>query len=460
MKKILLLNPPSKEYFIRDYYCSHISKGKYYWPPLDLLILSGIFRNYFQVQALDAISQNLDYTRVHNFIRKMKPDYIVSVTGAVSWEEDMLFLSQIKRTSNLSIILSGDYPLAQPRQVMKKYPFIDAILLDFTDSDIIEFIAGGKVRFLKNMLTRFDTDRLNLVTESNFSIPVPHHDIFPLRSYHLPHIYYHPFATIMTDFGCPFNCTFCPFERIGYKLRTIDNIVDELEYIRCLKIKELWLRDQSFGSSRDHALRFCKALKSLGRRFSWSCEMRVDAADEEILVRMKENGCHTVMFGVETANPDVLQAVNKGVTIRQIEDAFRLAKKSGLRILAHFILGLPGETAETQKSILDFCLKLDPDLVSFNIAAPLWNTSFRDEVVDKKWLLEDSIEVDSSSSYPVWERSSLSRSAVWQARALALRKFYLRPSYILKQAINIRTAYQLYSLFREGLHFIPNNKYK
>lgn len=457
MKKVLLLNPPGNNYFIRDYYCSHLSKGRYYWPPLDLLCLSGILKDNFAVTVLDALVENIDYAETRSFIRKLTPDCVISLAAAVSWGSDIKFLSRLKDDGEFLIVVSGDYPLAQPAEVVRDYPFIDAVLLDFTDSQVDRFINREQKNGLKNVYTKYDNGNPAVIIQKSFSLPVPSHELFPLKLYHLPHIFHHPYTTIMTDFGCPFYCTFCPFERIGYKTRDLDSIAKELEYIASLNIKELWLRDQSFGSIRDHALGFCNILKDVKKRFLWSCEMRVDAAEHELLTRMKKCGCHTVMFGVESANEEILNRHKKGTTIRQIENAFRLAKNIGLKTVAHFIFGLAGENLESQGKIMDFCLSLNPDYASFNVANPLWNTQFREEAIKNNWLMDKSIEVDCSCSYPVWETDKLKRSEIWEMRKLALRRFYLRPSYIINRIRNAETIYQYYTLLREGLFFLRNN---
>ena len=54
IKSILLLNPPSNRLILRDMYSSTYSKGDYYWPPADLLIISGILDKDFSVNILDA----------------------------------------------------------------------------------------------------------------------------------------------------------------------------------------------------------------------------------------------------------------------------------------------------------------------------------------------------------------------------------------------------------------------
>ena len=60
MKKILLLNPPkfNGKKFIRSGYCNSISKGGYYWQPIDLAAQSGILKNNFEIEILDACAEN------------------------------------------------------------------------------------------------------------------------------------------------------------------------------------------------------------------------------------------------------------------------------------------------------------------------------------------------------------------------------------------------------------------
>jgi radical SAM superfamily enzyme YgiQ (UPF0313 family) len=182
--------------------------------------------------------------------------------------------------------------------------------------------------------------------------------------------------------------------------------------------------------------------------------MRVDAANDALLRVMKESGCHTVMFGVETPNEAVLARHDKQIVPEQIRRAFALAREAGLRTLAHFIIGLPGEDSESLERLIEFSIELDPDIASFNVAAPAWNTSLRDEVTERHWMIDSKVEIADVDSYPVWEAPSLPREEVWRMRQRALRRFYLRPSYILRQLRSVRTAYQLKTLLREGWQMV------
>jgi hypothetical protein len=104
--------------------------------------------------------------------------------------------------------------------------------------------------------------------------------------------------------------------------------------------------------------------------------------------------------------------------------------------------------------LIEFSLELNPDIAAFNVAAPAWNTTFREEVVGAGWDREQQIEIAGDASYPVWETPDLSRAEIWRYRSRALRRFYLRPSYILRQLLHTRTPYQLYTFTREGVSML------
>jgi radical SAM superfamily enzyme YgiQ (UPF0313 family) len=152
----------------------------------------------------------------------------------------------------------------------------------------------------------------------------------------------------------------------------------------------------------------------------------------------------------------VLAAQRKGIVPEQVRRAFALAKQAGLRTLAHFVLGLPGEDAASLDRLIRFSIELDPDIASFNVAAPRWGTSLRDEITARHWMIEEGVETAGEESYPVWESPGLTRDEVWRMRQRALRRFYMRPSYVLRQLGSVRTSCQLKTLLREGWQMLRN----
>ena len=104
-KKILFLNPPGKKLYIRDYYCSKISKAYYLPQPVDLLMQTGFFSDKkFELMVIDAIAQRLNIKVTLKKIIRFQPDLIVTQCGSSSFEEDTRFFSLLKSSLPLQIL--------------------------------------------------------------------------------------------------------------------------------------------------------------------------------------------------------------------------------------------------------------------------------------------------------------------------------------------------------------------
>src|SRR3990167_11516534 len=90
----------------------------------------------------------------------------------------------------------------------------------------------------------------------------------------------------------------------------------------------------------------------------WDIRTRVNVVNEALLEKMGKAGCDRIHFGVESGNPRVVKEMNKGVSIKQVEDAFRLCKKYKIKTLAYFMLGNPTETFEDVKDTLRLSQKI------------------------------------------------------------------------------------------------------
>ena len=465
MSKILLLNPPGDQLYLRDYYCSHVSKAKYYWHPYDLLVQSGFLAQEHQVQALDANLLGLSENETFYRIQRMDIDTIFFLTGAVSWRADFAFIQKIVdhklRTPNSqlrTIISTGDILLHRGKEMMLKYPFLDAILLDFTSDVLLKYLNGTQGEPLEYLIYRYHNQIIegNRITDDKtFSLPIARYDLFPWGKYRIPHGLHMPFASTLTNFGCPFKCTFCIGSEIPLKLRKIDNVVSELQFLnQHFGIREAWVKDLTFAANRNHAVEFCNAMIKCNLNYGWVCLSRVNVVDEELLQLMKSAGCHTIQFGVESGDDKILEQYAKGIRKEQVVKIFSFCRQLGIRTLAHFMLGLPGETEDSARKTIEFAKQLQPDFASFNIAVPRMGTKFRQEAIDHGWTSAEADVLDNSAAFPVLETPTMPKEKLWQLRNYAIRSFHLRPSYILSRLFSVRTPYELSTLFREGISLV------
>ena len=141
-EKILLLNPPGKESYLRDYFCNNISKSTYLHYPIDLLLLTGTLKNKgYEIEVLDAMIKGYSVPETLDLISKIKPDYLVALVGTISWDEDKEFLQRLKiQEPKIKIIGTGDVFLDEGPKVINENQFLDGCILDFSDGTIIKLI--------------------------------------------------------------------------------------------------------------------------------------------------------------------------------------------------------------------------------------------------------------------------------------------------------------------------------
>jgi len=454
-KKILLLNPPGDQPYLRDYYCSHASKAHYYWHPFDLLVQSGILGLEHEVQALDAMVPRRSKAEARRQLLQLNFDVVLVLSGAVSLVEDFEFIQSVPGLTEKTLIATGDTFLYHSPQLMEKYPFIDAVLLDFTSRSLLPWLRGEAPGApLPNLIYR-QGDRLidggRQIENPEFQLPLPHYEIFPWKKYRIPHGRSFPFGSVITDFGCPFNCNFCVSADLPYKRRDIGNVMRELHYLRSLGIRELWIKDVTFGGHKRHHRQLCEAMIEENLDFGWVCLSRVDVMNEGMLDLMARAGCHTIQFGVESPTKEILEYIHKQISGEQVKEIFQICRRMGIRTLAHYVLGFPGETRQTAEATIRYAIELDSDFASFNVATPKVGTAFREEAIARGWI-EESLDtaLDNSLARPVMDVGTISPEEVWRMRNRAIARFHLRPRYIWRTLRNSRSLKEVLNHAKEA----------
>ncbi len=440
MEKILLLNPPGKRRYLRDQYCSSSAKADYYWPAVDLLVLSGVLNRDFSVKVIDAIVERYNDNDVQNIIKKDSYSALISLSSTASKDEDFELFRKIKQACELKIIVSGGFLRLAPQKYLLQYDFIDAVITDYTQDGIIGFLNGSNEKlpglYYKNSSKIIGCDFEN--EESEFSLACARHELFPLRKYCLPQAKKTPFTCMIISGGCPFGCRFCSSSSIPFRKRALDNCMEELLYIKKLGIEEVHFPDFTFTADRKHALNVCLAMIKEKIGISWDCLTRVDCFDEELAVVMKKAGCHTIQFGVETKNEKILRDLAKPLSNRIVRRAFDLCKKNGIETIGFFIVGLPGEDALGVKENIKFARELDCDYASFSVFVPDFGSLARKDLIAANTPLDEVYNFD-RTKFPIIGNGVLSRQEIWSLRNKSIRGFYFNFRYLTKQLKKINS---------------------
>ncbi|MEK6887262.1 MAG: radical SAM protein, partial [Nanoarchaeota archaeon] len=428
-----------------DNFCSGTTKGNYSWEPIDLLCLSGILGEKHDINVIDATVNMTPRKECFDEIMKMDIDTIIFITGSASWKEDSGFIKKIKeRKKGLLVIGIGGILIFNKDKMFRENKFLDAILFSFTSNDILKYLdnPSGKIN---NIIYRKDNKVFDggIVppADRKFSYAVPRHDLFPIRDYRLPIIRRYPFANILSSIGCVYKCKFCFYGKgtPPFITRDVENTIEEMKALKALGVKELRFMDYDLTTNKANLKKLCERMVEEKFDFAWHALARVDEVDEGLLSIMKKSGCKTLLFGIESGDQRILDLYSKGTTLEQIKKAFELCKNVGIEILAHFIIGLPGEDEASINKTIDFSIALDADYADFSIAAPYVGTVMRDEAIANGWIdkkYEKDVYSD-SAQYPIMNTETLSKDDVWRLKNKAVRKFFFRPSYILKRTLRV-----------------------
>jgi len=459
-RRALLLNPPGRDTYIRDYYCSKLSRTGYTFPPIDLLHTGACFTTHgWAVRAIDAIVEKLTIEETLNAIVATQPDTIFILVGAVSVDEDGAFLKHLRTHLPDTILIgSGDVLREHGRQWIEA-GLLDAVALDFASDSPVRY-AMGETENLSDLIYKSATGIEHAPQSSgkSMAIGLPPHHLFKDLPYRFPFAQRTPFASILTDYGCPYRCSFCIMADLHYHARPLDEVAAELKSLTVQGIREFALWDQTFAVSRPRATTFLNLLPGGKDRFGWTCFTRPDCIDDGLAHAMANKGCHTVIMGVETSKADTLRAIHKDFSTAEMETAFRACRAAGLETVATVIVGLPGETEADIETTMDFVCRLDPDYLSVHTAIPRAGTELRRQMVADGLVSAELANMDQSGEAAVLPSDTLTPEAILRLRKRFNRRFYLRPKFLARTAWrNFTNPKRLMEHIRQGLSLLAKN---
>jgi magnesium-protoporphyrin IX monomethyl ester (oxidative) cyclase len=203
-------------------------------------------------------------------------------------------------------------------------------------------------------------------------IPYPARHLFQLDKYErkMEFLDVEPVDIMSIIRGCPFNCAFCETKKMwGPTCRFFSpkRVVEEVKFMMDkYGSKGIYFINDNFTIRKKETLELCELMKQEKLDLQWICDTRADMVNRELLAKMREAGCKTIWFGVESGSPRVLDKINKHISLEQTQQAVKLCKQEGIQVAASFILGIPGETIADMEETLKFAKKLNPDLCQFN----------------------------------------------------------------------------------------------
>jgi len=251
-------------------------------------------------------------------------------------------------------------------------------------------------------------------------LPLPARNLLPLSKYRAlgaP-------CTVITSRGCPYRCIFCSGPRLfGRRVRFRDPklVVDEIEQLnKEFGFDKINIVDDTFTLNHRHAQAVCDEIMRRNLKFQWNAFARADTVTADILKSMREAGCAWLLYGAESASPEILKTIKKGTTPDDIRRGTKLATEAGIGVFNSFIFGLPGESPETAQQSMDFAQELNRDYdarYGFHLLSPLPGTELYERpkdyglrILSRNWAKYDANE-------PITETATMSPQKVLEHMA-------------------------------------------
>ena len=302
-----------------------------------ILIESGV--KIFGIGALFPMSKEVE--RLCSMIRSVVPGATIILGGALPTPIPEFIL----RHMGADIATIGESEMTIP-------PLMAALAGQGNLEDVrgIAYLKDGEF---------FHTGQPALPTKATrVEVGWPALDLYPIEKYISAPKFY-PFEQherllpIVTGRGCPYACDFC-YRVSAYRIRPFDDLLDEMEYLKDrYNLDGFYIVDDLLMLSTNKIIDFCEGILERGIKIRYNCTGRVNTVTPKIIRLLKESGCVSIYYGLESGNQQILQTMSKKTTLEQIYKAVKLTRDAGIYTAYGLMFGQPGENRQTLQDSVD-----------------------------------------------------------------------------------------------------------
>ncbi len=425
------------------------------FPPIGIAYLGAVV----SAQGHDVLLIDGGLRSVKDILAKSKqfdPD-IVGVTcwtvnRTIAWN---LCIVLKKKLSNVFLIVGGPHASFYPEHIFVKTP-ADAVIIGEGEETICELLStmekGGDLSTVKGLALKQENGTITFTAKRPFieqldSLPFPYYlgfDNFSFVKYSGLAVLRKPTAPIITSRGCVFDCTYCGsvnFWGLKWRSRSAENVVAEINHlVKDMGARSIYIFDDNFPVSKKRAMEICQRIIDSKLDIQWACCSHVKMINKELLDIMRQSGCVSIDFGMESGSDVILKNINKNQNRKDIETAFKLAHKAGIKPRAYLIVGSKGETTSTIDETVELTGKIEPHA---SIGATLFwllpgTQSFLEArtngfIDDDYWLKFDDVPInlqEHTHRELVWLRKRLMWGVAKQKGGIVpMISFYLKTIY-------------------------------
>ena len=302
---------------------------------------------------------------------------------------------------NIPIVWGGPHPTLMPEQTLK-HPLVDVVVINEGDKvffELVKVFAENRDLSEVNGIGYKDDGKIRI----NKSVPlIDNLNSLPLFPYHLIDVSKYsslsidnlPSIDIITSRGCPYNCGFCSTPITSQRLWravTVEKIIENIKFLKeKYNIATFYLVDDNFMVDLKRVEQFLDALKEDNLKIYWGTQgVRIDTINKmssKFLDKIEESGCVELSIGIESANPEILDMIDKKFKREVVLLVNEKLAGRNFAVKYNMIIGFPGETLngikETVKLAIELQRKNKNAWFPFNIFTPFPGTPMFQKAVN------------------------------------------------------------------------------
>ena len=230
-------------------------------------------------------------------------------------------------------------------------------------------------------------------------------------------------VNFITARGCPFRCNWCSHQVFGQSHRRRDPIlvVDEVEWLLSEYSPDVvWISDDVFTINHAWVRTYAAEMKKRGLHVPFECISRADRLNAEMLDLLAELDCFRIWIGSESGSQRILDAMDRGVKVEQVQEAVRMARDRGIQSGMFLMWGYEGEEIEDIEATIQHVSTSKPDIFLTTVSYPIKGTPYYKKIADRLVQLEP------------WNRTS---DRELKIRGRHTRRFYAHVDQLLRSEV-------------------------
>lgn len=193
-------------------------------------------------------------------------------------------------------------------------------------------------------------------------------------------------VSLITARGCPYHCRWCSHEVFGktHRRRKPISVADELEWlISRYQPQMAWMADDVFTIHHGWLSQYASELKRRGLKLPFECISRADRLNLQVVETLAEMGCFRVWIGSESGSQRILDAMERGVTVEEVQSAVSLCRSVGIQTGMFLMWGYEGEELSDIEATVEHVKKADPEVFFSTLAYPIKGTPYFSDVAER-----------------------------------------------------------------------------